>query len=457
MSSECLYKLELDVTKTCRICLFQKEILTNIYSACIVEGSILALPKIIYECLDIELDELNDKYPRKICDPCKLQVINFYTFKEKSQKTNKALTKAIGWPVKHEIFDHKDDILDTKEESEIIIDQATESLVEIIDDDYEQETIPVNNNTNNFVIVEDIIVTSLQKAERTSLPSTSMLVRSKKLESKFVQKVTNSQYNELHAAAVIKLQRQLGDDEQDEEDIEEDIISNDDDDYLKELTQDYSDSETDMILDVRVESGRKKKFSCSTCQRKFKTAVLRNQHVVMHEVVRIIVEASKFYPCPHCKTFFIDENTLQGHCNENHTNETTCTDYQFLEDLDGETTTKNDVGDQNPLKCGVCVKEFILDKDIKNHLMSHWQTFLCPYEGCGLTYNSFGRLSVHMTQRHFGQRKCVHCNQDNFESYYKLMEHRKNDCTGKTIECNHCGKYFVGFLIYNIHIFLLFS
>lgn len=48
-------KLELDITKICRICLLQSKKFLNIYSNCIVDGYILSIPDMLKSCLDLEV------------------------------------------------------------------------------------------------------------------------------------------------------------------------------------------------------------------------------------------------------------------------------------------------------------------------------------------------------------------------------------------------------------------
>ena len=55
------YDLDIDPNKICRICLCQSEKLQNIFTNLIVDGYIIALPKILKQCIDLEVCIANNQ------------------------------------------------------------------------------------------------------------------------------------------------------------------------------------------------------------------------------------------------------------------------------------------------------------------------------------------------------------------------------------------------------------
>lgn len=49
------YELELDIGKTCRVCLQSPERLFNIFSNVITDGNIVAFPAMLTSCLNLEV------------------------------------------------------------------------------------------------------------------------------------------------------------------------------------------------------------------------------------------------------------------------------------------------------------------------------------------------------------------------------------------------------------------
>lgn len=49
------YELELDIGKTCRVCLQSPDRLFNIFSNVITDGNIVAFPAMLTSCLNLEV------------------------------------------------------------------------------------------------------------------------------------------------------------------------------------------------------------------------------------------------------------------------------------------------------------------------------------------------------------------------------------------------------------------
>lgn len=49
------YELELDINNTCRVCLQSPDRLINIFSNVITDGKIVAFPKMLISCLNLEV------------------------------------------------------------------------------------------------------------------------------------------------------------------------------------------------------------------------------------------------------------------------------------------------------------------------------------------------------------------------------------------------------------------
>lgn len=181
---------------------------------------------------------------------------------------------------------------------------------------------------------------------------------------------------------------------------------------------------------------------CSLCKdKRFKTTSLFNQHRKLHESIEIVIDYLDCSSCDDCHKIFLAKVDRQQHnCpkkrrtddNGDYVDES-CTDYQYLE---------ND----NDFKCDKCSMEFNSLNVAKLHIVTHAKEFVCPFEGCGCSYEVWSRFAMHLSTKHLNakQYQCKFCNVE-CESFDALQAHCKNECTEKKFKCSHCGKIFFNF------------
>lgn len=175
-------------------------------------------------------------------------------------------------------------------------------------------------------------------------------------------------------------------------------------------------------------------YHCSLCHKRFKAISAFNQHLKLHEAIEIVVDYLPCFPCDDChKIFQLEQNILKHDCPKKKRNaddaslDESCTDYQYLEH------------DSN-FVCDACSMEFSNLNTAKQHVVTHSKEFLCPFEGCGCTYEIWSRFAMHLGTKHLNAKRnqCKFCDVE-CESFDSLQAHYKNDCPEKKFKCEHCG------------------
>lgn len=116
--------MDFDPATVCRICLSSTNKLLNIFSSTVVDGYITAVPHMISQCLDLQVScgwlysslvkfwwrvlcrdfnlhkiylqvSVADGLPDKVCGACKSNIVNFFTFKEKSKRSETVLRSTL--------------------------------------------------------------------------------------------------------------------------------------------------------------------------------------------------------------------------------------------------------------------------------------------------------------------------------------------------------------------------
>lgn len=141
-------------------------------------------------------------------------------------------------------------------------------------------------------------------------------------------------------------------------------------------------------------------------------------------------------PCDDCHKIFLLKKELSKHdCPKKKKNidgdyvDESCTDYQYLEH-------------DSDFTCDVCSMEFASLVIAKQHVVTHAKQFLCPFEGCGCSYEIWSRFAMHLSTKHLNAKKhqCRFCEAE-CVSFDALQAHYKDECPEKKFKCDHCGTH----------------
>ncbi len=175
---------------------------------------------------------------------------------------------------------------------------------------------------------------------------------------------------------------------------------------------------------------------CNLCKdKRFKTTTTFNQHQKLHESIEVVIDYLDCSPCDDCHKIFLNKDDRQQHeCPKKRKNsdgefiDESCTDYQYLEQ-DGD------------FLCDKCPMEFPSISIAKLHIVTHAKEFVCPFEGCGCSYEIWSRFAMHLSTKHLNakQHNCKFCETE-CESFDALQAHYKDECPEKKFKCDHCGK-----------------
>lgn len=179
---------------------------------------------------------------------------------------------------------------------------------------------------------------------------------------------------------------------------------------------------------------------CAECNKKFTKKSQYDHHLQMHKSTRLVADTFEYYPCHNCHILYINEQQLFEHIRVQHNSKDNemCTDYQFLDE-------KTNFYEHIKYYCGICKSKYLKISELKQHIITHSENFICPYDDCGCQYKILSRLSNHIMEKHVyehGQiHRCRYCDVDVFQSYDELQNHLKNNCTERKYKCSHCGKF----------------
>lgn len=174
---------------------------------------------------------------------------------------------------------------------------------------------------------------------------------------------------------------------------------------------------------------------CHLCNKRFKTTTTFNQHQKLHESIEVVIDYLDCSPCDDCHKIFLLKNQQVKHdCPKKRKNDDgeyideSCTDYQYLEQ-------------DSEFSCDVCSLEFASLDTAKLHVVTHAKEFICPFEGCGCSYEIWSRFAMHLTTKHLNAKRhqCRFCEIE-CDSFDLLQAHYKDECPEKKFKCSHCGE-----------------
>lgn len=182
--------------------------------------------------------------------------------------------------------------------------------------------------------------------------------------------------------------------------------------------------------------------NCNLCNKRFKTTTTFNQHLKLHEAIEIVIDYLDSAPCDDChKIFLMKSQQLKHECPKKRKNsdgdyvDESCTDYQYLEQ-------------DSDFTCDVCSLEFSNLTTAKLHVVTHAKEFVCPFEGCGCSYEIWSRFAMHLGTKHLNGKRhqCRFCEVE-CESFDALQAHYKDECPEKKFNCDHCGETEISFVV----------
>ncbi|KAJ6633403.1 Zinc finger protein [Pseudolycoriella hygida] len=507
-------KLDIDPHSVCRICLLQKSPtnnLGNFFANTVVEGYIIFVPDMVQKCLGIE-SSANDGLPDKICDVCKKEITGFYLFKEKSARTEQILLTAFDKPVKskerkvppettsiaiqtmpehsfscleckisfkteHLLSNHIRQKHSTKRETGIQTDLEN-SITE--DSFIEEEPIEFNYKREmkmEALEVDDLDIDDMQPdmddAATEQISDTQqdyeMIdkvqdeyqcndcleifpqfddIQNHKCQNKVIVRIVSETTNPLESD---DLSENYFEELINEVDVYEcyrcHATFNTSDDL--NLHRNSDDCQPDDSL-LKIQSQKPKvdeDHQCNLCHKRFKTSTTFNQHQKLHESIEIVIDYLGCAPCDDCHKIFLVKDHEETHdCPKKKKSsdgdyiDESCTDYQYLEQ-------------DSDFTCDICSMEFPNLNTAKQHVVTHAKEFVCPFEGCGCSYEIWSRFAMHLNTKHLNSKRyqCRFC-ECVCESFDSLQAHYKDECPEKKFKCNHCDKSYFSQKALNLHI-----
>lgn len=457
------YALEMDVDNMCRICLSQtdaNERLFNIFSSAIVDGFLVAIPEVLEFCVDLTVTE-SDGMPCKICQKCKGQLLEFYLFKQKCKRTDKVLQEtfvsaqkqASFIPLDNEKFSDDAAIeievletytnLDEVQEETLSEGSHVKALEEtefqcLCDQIFETEEDLKEHTMGHCTIISNHDQYNSTHEER--LQDCTSEVDDKSVVDKMHSKVTSeSNFPEADEEDVRYLDDETMDEEFSVEPLTNDHrchISDDihkiqeGDQHIRDNVEASTDIEVKSIENDQIVNSNATLINlrCNICHKTIKGRSRYYKHMQTHEVHTNVSEFLTYHICSICLKVFLQETELSVHTNA----------------ADHQSKTKA-TATEAPYSCGICSAEYARIDHVKQHLLSHLNSFACPFPGCGCEYNSSARLGLHITSKHieYETHQCRFCGANSFDSMADLQQHLRVKCSGKKFHCDHCDKKFV--------------
>lgn len=431
----------------------------------------------------------DDKLPSKICVECKKQIITFYTFKQKTKRTEQSLMAMFGVePATNSdseivcgqcdmVFETESDFIDHAQtrhpgaalefESVPAKQSSKDHPIELIEFD------TLNENSNDSIInTEDVSITEddLMAVEEDDSedyhPPQAKRLRSGAMDK--AQKTTpvkkenesgralRSRASTSKKVAITKTEQSDVEAEFTDDTYDEEYVPANDDTVSEQCTscgepfesvEQMLEHECELMMS---ESGENTDLICYQCNKRMRSSAQLHQHNKMHDSRHLIISYTDFFPCHDCKLVFIEREKRTEHYETVHPGKTkddelsasslknideSCIDYQFLDEEDKILESKDE-----PYACGNCGLSFDTVNDLKQHVLHHSSKFSCPMYDCGCQYDQLSRLTIHVLNKHINTKnlQCLHCGLA-FQTYDHLQAHLKNSCKEKKFKCYECG------------------
>lgn len=391
----------------------------------------------------------SDGMPGKICQKCKGQLLSFYLFKQKCKRTEKILQEAFVSSRKETYTPSKpEELIDAKFSS------TSDDMVEILvhEQNYEEvvsevqttsDVIPLSEQADNQChLCDQMFHTEEDLKKHTAMHCT--------IETDQVGCIDDEQFEEYEVeiddkssmvptdavnlcqvkspAAAMDDDTHYIDDEEPEalESVEQ--LSNDPEDNISSVVADDNELQSTHSDEVPNENvPQMVQLHCNICGKTVKGRSRYLKHLQIHDANTSVTEFFTYHICTVCLKVYLHGTELSDHMN--------ATDHQ-------QCTKDSSENVESPYVCGICSAVHIKIDHMKQHLLSHLNSFPCPFEGCGCEYTSSARLGIHIANKHieYESHQCQHCGVDSFESMAELQQHLRLKCSGKKFHCDHCGR-----------------
>lgn len=428
----------------------------------------------------------DDKLPNKICGECKQQITTFYTFKQKTKRTEESLCSMLELdPLESQQISSDEPIVCAtcdimfKDETAFLEHAQTEhqDLYDI--DGIQIKTMESDEKDNEIELIEfgminddnstDDLITSDTIEEDTLVTeeiATRRVLRSRETKTKSLVKDTaaksvrsnkraskSKQLSEMKHTSFENVE--IADEYSDRNiDFEQDTSESDAfecpicltqfmdrDEYLKHCREhdgiefqcagcNELFANEDLLLqhDCEVmENLSEEDLSCKPCMKKMKSRAQLRQHSKMHDSMNLIINYVDFFPCHDCCLLFITREKLNEHNIEIHSDKMA---KESDETSDGEPFKKIDES---------CTDYQFLDED-KN---AEYKDEVYSCGDCGESYNSLNELRYHVIL-HADKFQCpifeCGCQYDQLSrlSIHVLNKHINT----KNFQCLHCSQSF---------------
>ncbi|KAG5879672.1 hypothetical protein JTB14_021475 [Gonioctena quinquepunctata] len=417
----------LNLSKICRVCLFECENMFSIYSELFEDNCEEKMPTIfeILANLSTIKIETNDTLPTMICTKCINNAHSAFKFQQQCNKSQLLLDSYM-----EQLKDLKNaNIPNSKDQ----VDLENENIGKYID-----ETLDKQTSRNEFLQEDDL------------LPSELGFINSELMKTDDPEEASDDDCDDLKNCIP------LGEDTVDQ--LIKDNLQVDNLELISPKMRSFNlDFKTVGKEDAEAVSNTEKtsrelpnmnyytkekedgslEYECNICQKSFKIANCLRIHLKNHD-------EQKPYVCTECRKAFKGYGSLMHHI-RSHSGEQPYACKECGKKYKQSGTLKAHMrihSGSKPFICSICGKGFRQPPDLTYHMRTHTKEkpYMCNV--CGKTMSMQCHLVQHM-RSHTGEKpfKCPECDKA-FPSSTRLKRHSIVHTTLKPYKCNVCGKSF---------------
>lgn len=429
----------------------------------------------------------DDKLPSKICTDCKKQIVTFYTFKQKTKRTEESLlsmfapeasiiTEAAHCAMCNIIFESGDAYIEHVQQEhhdsnvfELENESAKMVRANMKEQEFEVYNIEENSDEAELITTDDQDMLAIEEDVKVHVPVTRSL-RTRKGASKAKADAPSisaapakSKRNAKPPAAkattskmIYKAEFSDIDDNLDTNDSNYEYQSNeslecpyqcplcdiqftDEDEYIQHC-KDHNDTQhqcegcNEFFLDEdqfyqhdceAVDKDESEEdLLCVPCNKRMKSTAQLRQHKKMHDSMSLIIDSMDFYPCHDCCLIFISKEKLNEHNGTVHADKAGKDLTNLSEKIDDS-----------------CTDYQFLDSDMLQMEYKENETYSCGE--CDLPFQTIIELKYHVIL-HSSKFQCpideCGCQYDQMSrlSIHVLNKH----INSKNLQCLHCSLPF---------------
>lgn len=423
----------------------------------------------------------DDKLPAKICVQCKKQIVTFYTFKQKSKRTEESLMSMFGIEALEISADEAIgcSLCDAICQNEQVLTKHMQ------DDHFDHAEVKMTQMNEEYVFeIIDPLSGDIASGTDDDTPPTEIIMPKRSTRSTTKSKerpLTTVTRKSQSAATTSKKASSVSEEATTEESIEYadeyDAVNSESDifecqhcatqfldkaEYLEHCKEhkhgyhqcdvcgdEFNDTESLLSHECEVTEDD---LICLPCNKRMRSVAQMRQHNKMHDSMNLIVNYVDYFPCHDCCLLFMRRERLIEHNISIHGDhaskdgsggsdsedvkaiDESYTDYQFLDE-----DKQNEYRDET-YTCGECEATCTSLTELKYHVLLHSEKFQCPMYECGSQYKQLSHLSIHVLNKHINTKnmQCLHCSIA-FQTYDDLQAHIKTSCKEKKYACYECG------------------